>query len=783
QRFLTDQGHSQVEEILQGIKRRLTLLGISDPEIAVADNCCHIRSAIVKAFPDIAVVLDVWHFLMRYLICVVGGMKNPHRSEIARDIVDALLKSTANGNTPAVYRSKEEQEVRLQEIWEKWCARENIWTQAAEKTHEEQMNHVRKGCLARSRDDVRSDGSRIEGAHKGWNGLQRSFASGLELLVALCHDFVLRRNHRIESANPDIVTPFVASTYGSHHIRLVDACAKIFNNMIARTEKAGRTLPSGIHRLPELITVASGERFGILPMSTTTAAHHAMVSVKEEPEDMFDLSSESLLDAAMVLQELGIDPSLLHKPLVSKSDGLLTPRQQSSDGSSTTPSVSTLSMSVLSTSLAASTTQATSTSRVSSLPPSLTVPPPSRSVITTYLADTTAGPSRSTSSQQQSPPRKKPRITVPGMPAVSRGTVIRTQPPAAGPSNARATGTTSIAEARMNAFFAPRRPEPMAATMTSLRPRVPYATISGMTRSQRFLSIASGIDPRALTFGKGNSKEFFLFMTLRAQEQWSSFRMTPFDWLCAASRYNQEIEKLNTRERYSFPIKTPRALMEKLSEVELMILTRLQSGDYKSKSGGTAFWQHHCHAVSLGEKVNQDGEMAGKKKVYHTCSRCKQLMYPYKQGSPLNHRKAFCSDGVPQIAHSVEKVINGQSVTIVDTPPPYPQPEGVFTLGTRFHGLTFLQEVQALYDRVVTEKAPLSMQDLAFASMVHTRTLVIPASGDQRAITLFRLFPSLDADCPQHLLVEYEGQRYLRMNYLDVDQPGEEEKAAVDVDV
>ncbi|KAJ7659690.1 hypothetical protein DFH06DRAFT_935341, partial [Mycena polygramma] len=56
-----------------------------------------------------------------------------------------------------------------------------------------QMQHVRKGCLARPREDISSDGSRIEGSHKEWNSIQRSFASGLEMQTALGHDFVLHR--------------------------------------------------------------------------------------------------------------------------------------------------------------------------------------------------------------------------------------------------------------------------------------------------------------------------------------------------------------------------------------------------------------------------------------------------------------------------------------------------------------------------------------------------------------------------------------------------------------
>ena len=48
------------------------------------------------------------------------------------------------------------------------------------KVHADQMQHLRKGCLERTRQDLRADGSRIEGLNRHWNGVQRGFASGFE---------------------------------------------------------------------------------------------------------------------------------------------------------------------------------------------------------------------------------------------------------------------------------------------------------------------------------------------------------------------------------------------------------------------------------------------------------------------------------------------------------------------------------------------------------------------------------------------------------------------------
>jgi hypothetical protein len=129
---------------------------------------------------------------------------------VAQDITKAILKTSATDKACATYWSKEEQEQKLQAAYEKWSKESTVWSAAASKVrlrltvckhtliyrqvHCEQMKHVRKGCLARPREDIPSDGSRIEGSHKAWNGIQRSFSSGLVMFRALGHDFVLRRN-------------------------------------------------------------------------------------------------------------------------------------------------------------------------------------------------------------------------------------------------------------------------------------------------------------------------------------------------------------------------------------------------------------------------------------------------------------------------------------------------------------------------------------------------------------------------------------------------------------
>ena len=153
----------------------------------------------------------------RYLIVIINGTKNPHRSAVAKDITDAILKTHATDGKPAAYWSKGEQECQLEAAYEKWLKHGKVWSVAAsnvsqaravhpahchscslEQTHHEQLTHVRKGCLARTRHDISTDGSRIEASHKGWNSLQRSFACGIVLIVALAHDAQLYMASRFD---------------------------------------------------------------------------------------------------------------------------------------------------------------------------------------------------------------------------------------------------------------------------------------------------------------------------------------------------------------------------------------------------------------------------------------------------------------------------------------------------------------------------------------------------------------------------------------------------------
>ncbi|OJT04576.1 hypothetical protein TRAPUB_4846 [Trametes pubescens] len=785
----------------------------------------------------------------RYMICVLGGMKNPVRSEVARSIVDAILKSRANEHAPARYWSKEEQETRLVSAYEKWATQGGVWNAAADKTHADQLEHVQKGCLARLRDDIRSDGSRIEGSHKGWNGLQRSHASGIESLTALCYDFVLRRNLRIElsgaGTNP---TPFVLSTYGSHHVHLVNACARMWNKLIV--PKSNKPPPAGLRPLPELIPADSGETFGLVKAGAAVIDYQNLVPIKTEPlDDLIDLSSQDPAHTTDLCNELGIDPALMlipqqhgdsravtdSAPLGHRSHSIAmgTPlpslmSRASEDGHDSNSAITlagpvsgssgrnitaTLARTLVlhadpvpatssNASLILSATTNTQTSLLADAPAvgfsmvtntieESTVPSVG-DVINIDAADATGDRVRADPSSgkgkgkkrraieadlSDAPVAPRPLSETDGSPAkkirtssMSSTSAVLSPLPSSSKLSIASSSYSSDRKPRaslaLHPFFLPPPSSDSPATCL-----LPSLSIVGLTRSQRVMSVLGGIDTRSLAFARNESDVFFLFMRLRAEHKWASYNMSPSKWVAAASIYNTEVDRLNVQKSKTMVRKTPRALMEKLGEVETRILARLASNDYQSKqSGNEKFWREHCHAVAL-TKTDTTSSGGPRRKV-HTCSRCKRIMWAGPEGAQSNHKKGFCSDGVKQKPPKFEKTLaGGQKINALERLPPWPQPAGIFTSGTSFNARRFLEAVQELHDKVVVQNdlgGERAMEHLALSAMLQDRLLVVPATDASPFAALFELFETLQLhDCPPECLVEHDGARYLRINYLD----------------
>ena len=147
-----------------------------------------------------------------------------------------------------------------------------------------------------------------------------------------------------------------------------------------------------------------------------------------------------------------------------------------------------------------------------------------------------------------------------------------------------------------------------------------------------------------------------------------------------------------------------------------------------------------------------------------TCKRCRCIMYPYSSGSSLNHKPGYCSDGAP-----VKGIL--EPVRAIETPDttspnviPWPQPEGIFTTGNRFHPIPFLQAVRNLYQRLVEERLPCTELEIELQAFVtlYARQSVMDDEGNH----LFRL-PNINIDpSGNSFIVEYRDAKHLRVDCL-----------------
>lgn len=145
-----------------------------------------------------------------------------------------------------------------------------------------------------------------------------------------------------------------------------------------------------------------------------------------------------------------------------------------------------------------------------------------------------------------------------------------------------------------------------------------------LTRSQRLFSVVTGIPFQSLSIN--DRDEFFLFMDMRAELGWASFNMNSARYAQATLEYNTRLESANKTKGRGTVKKSPRAIMEKLVDVEDVIMVRLSTNNFVCKfdtshlllihhsdpltilllakrSGTDTFWRRHCHAVPLGKAI------------------------------------------------------------------------------------------------------------------------------------------------------------------------------------
>ncbi|KAG1780071.1 hypothetical protein EV702DRAFT_1194838 [Suillus placidus] len=650
-RFCHGQSNTEISELLQGLKTRCGALDVPPPEIFVADNCCHVRSAVVVVFPGATMKLDVWHFIMR-----------------------------------------------LTSVFEKWSREGTVWSAGARKVHEEQLKHVHKGCLERPQQDIRTDGSRVEGSHKGWNSLQQVHTSGIVTFTGLCHDFVLRRNIRVTFSRAT-KSDFLSSTHGSHHVHLMDGIAKLFNHL--------RLEEKTISACCLLQDVPSNEHFGLVE-SSFASTFGGLLDVKaHQLISTLDLVLRST--RAEILEEFNIDPRLLSMPEAQAEPLLVHPHATpvSSIGRFGTDAQPQAMMKRK----ADDDTIVISDSKADELPP--------RKI----MRHMTAATSPEVAALQGISPITldhflKPRSRLPYCKAPSRW-----------PTDT--DGSTQCQLPAVTPSSTP--PNPVAGTIAL----APIPRPPGMTLSQHFFTIAMRIDARAMHIS--SNVEFHLFMDMRAEFAWISFKMTPKQWAAATETYNNRLEEKN-----------PQALLRKLGEIEVAVMNRVAKNDFKSCSGSETFWRRHCHVIEL---IKAESGLGKKIRKAHTCSRCKTIMYPGPENSGYNHRRGFCADGAKQVSKT-------------EPPPPWPQPPGIFSEGKHFHPRAFLETVKQIYEQVFLRPSGESpaLEQEAFATMLLDRSTTLEESGT----VLFKLYEELEIDSstPDALLTVHNGVKHLRIEYL-----------------
>ncbi|KIO24054.1 hypothetical protein M407DRAFT_26496 [Tulasnella calospora MUT 4182] len=249
----------EVQAQLLDLRKRFEALGVPLPPQVIVDNCCTVRNKIEEVLPGTKVGQDIFHISMRYTRAVkpTYAQRIP---AIGQEIVSALLSATAavSPNGRAKYRKRDEQATLMEQCFRKWRTI-GAFAPAADNVHDMTMQHIWKGCLERCVDDVRSDGSRIENANRGWNGIARAIPGGLEGFLLQAHDWVLRRNIRIAfgSKTETSISPFVGTTFGSHHTSLVSEGTKLWNEIV-QTKQLSYPL------LPLLKFAAVDEHFGLV---------------------------------------------------------------------------------------------------------------------------------------------------------------------------------------------------------------------------------------------------------------------------------------------------------------------------------------------------------------------------------------------------------------------------------------------------------------------------------------------------------------------------------------
>jgi hypothetical protein len=173
----------------------------------------------------------------------------------------------------------------------------------------------------------------------------------------------------------------------------------------------------------------------------------------------------------------------------------------------------------------------------------------------------------------------------------------------------------------IHAFFKDRKTISIASSSNSPKAidafQLPVSPdLQRLTKSQRIFSIATRTDIRSLTIS--GDIEFYLFMQLRAERGWASFKMTSHKWVAETAEFNARLEKCNAEANRQTIQKNPRALLDKLLAIEIKVMDRIATNNYKCEylltvcvnevcvefditaaRNSETFWKAACAAVPL----------------------------------------------------------------------------------------------------------------------------------------------------------------------------------------
>ncbi|KAG2039032.1 hypothetical protein BDR03DRAFT_981073 [Suillus americanus] len=731
---LTDKDRQKSRELKGGI---LSVLNednqiISWPKMMVTDNCCQVQNAVTSAMPETDSKLNVWHFSVRYITVMIQSSKSPYRGTVTADITGTILKMHAKKGQPAQYWDRAEQEQKLMVAFSKW-ADKGVWSAAAQKVHQKQLKHVRKGCLECSVQGIRADGSRIEGSHKGWNSLQQAQPSSVTMLAALSHDFVLHRNMRVAFSRPKL-TPF-----------LKFANAKLHNTLQPQTTN------SQLQLLPELGDINSGKTFGGLLIKEENIEKGLLDSFDSsvDPTTGEEVDLAFLASQNVIINKWQIDPALLMlpaetsrpmKPPVPKRKAVCILLDSDDEGDASGGTIKKLRT------LALPSTEVPSiapgTGQLDVYFPSVQdnqrctrkIPPKflqDRPVLTSaatedrpVLTSTTTEVHQITPNQHYT--QKLPPEFLQDCPVVASAAITPDQcyTDCSVLSSAATEDCPVLASTGINNSM---------------------AIAAGQTRSQHLFSISTGVDPCSLSFQ--NLDEFYLCMEMRAEFKLLSYQMTLKRWVLATEEYNRHLIK---KKGQSVIQKNPQALLCALGDIEPKLMSKITKNDHTSHKNSESFWRHHCSVVPLVKE-----EPGRKARKVQTCSRCQTIMYPGPKNSPLNHKKGYCTDGVKQSSKAAGMEL-----------PPWPQPQGIFSEGRTFHPHVFLSMVQHVYKHVFMQGPGETdlLETKAFSKLLILCTEVHKSDN----MVLFRLFKGFitDPTTPHNRIISHDGGEWLKINYL-----------------